>query len=113
MTTTQGAEMSVTVNISPIQDYSSCTFTLQAIMLHPLINDSWIQTFYSFISNGHTIKCLFNDNQITGLWCYNCLLTFGYLFRYDLCTIIIMKMKALFLARSHLVRSSLLSELLN
>ena len=113
MTTTQGAEMSVTVNISPIQDYSSCMFTLQAIMLHLLINDSWIQTFYSFISNCHTIKWLFNDNQISGLWCYNCLLTFGHLSRYDLCTIIIMKMKALFLARSHLVRGSLLSELLN
>ena len=37
MTTTQGAEMSVTVNISPIQDYSSCLFTLQVIMLHVLI----------------------------------------------------------------------------
>ena len=34
MTTTKGAEMSVTVNNSPIQDYSSCMFTLQAIMLH-------------------------------------------------------------------------------
>ena len=34
--TTQGAEMSVTVNNSPIQDYSSCMFTLQAIMLHLL-----------------------------------------------------------------------------
>ena len=37
MTTTKGAEMSVTVNNSPIQDYSSCIFTLQAIMLHLLI----------------------------------------------------------------------------
>ena len=32
MTTTKGAEMSVTVNNSPIQDYSSCIFTLQAII---------------------------------------------------------------------------------
>ena len=40
-----------------------------------LSNDSWIQTFYCFIFNCHTIKWLFNDNQITGLWCYNnCLL---------------------------------------
>ena len=37
----------------------------------------------------------------------------GHLSRYHLCTINIMKMKALFLARSHLVGSSLLSELLN
>ena len=49
MTTTQGAEMSVTVNISPIQDYSSCLFTLQVIMLHVLIKwllDSNILQFY-------------------------------------------------------------------
>ena len=37
MTTTQCAKMSVTVNNSPIQDYSSCMFTLQAITLHLLI----------------------------------------------------------------------------
>ena len=37
MTTTQGAEMSVTVNNSPFQDYSSCMLTLQAIMLHLII----------------------------------------------------------------------------
>ena len=81
-----------------------------------LSNDSWIQTFNSFISNCHTIKWLFNDNQITGLWCYNrqLLSVNGHLSRYHLCTINIMKMKALFLARSHLVGSSLLfSELLN
>ena len=47
--TTQGAEMSVTVNNSPIQDYSSCMFTLQVIMLHLLIKwllDSNILQFY-------------------------------------------------------------------
>ena len=72
-----------------------------------LSNDSWIQTFYSFISNCHTVKWLFNDNQITGLWCYNGLLMVT-------CpTITFALMKALFLARSHLVGSSLLSELLN
>ena len=37
----------------------------------------------------------------------------GHLSRYHFCTINIMKMKALFIARSHLVRSSLLSELIN
>ena len=49
MTTTQGAEMSVAVNNSPIQDYSSCMFTLQVIMLHLLIKwllDSNILQFY-------------------------------------------------------------------
>ena len=41
--------MSVTVNNSPIQIYS-CTYNLtQLIMLNPLWNDSWIQTFYYFI----------------------------------------------------------------
>ena len=49
----------------------------------------------------------FNDNQTTGLWCYNCLLMVT-------CPAITFAlMKALFLARSHLVGSSLLSELLN
>ena len=71
MTTTKGAEMSVTVNNSPIQDYSSCMFTLQAIMLHLLIKWLLDLNIYSFISNCHTIKWLVNDNQITGLWCYN------------------------------------------
>ena len=71
MTTTKGAEMSVTVNNSPIQDYSSCMFTLQAIMLHLLIKWLLDLNIYSFISNCHAIKWLVNDNQITGLWCYN------------------------------------------
>ena len=75
-----------------------------------LSNDSWIQTFYSFISNCHTIIWLFNDNQITGLWCYNCLLMvtlsplhYSY---YE-------NEGPVFLARSHLVGGSLVSELLN
>ena len=41
--------MSVTVNNSPIQVYS-CTYNFtQLIMLNPLWNDSWIQTFHCFI----------------------------------------------------------------
>ena len=53
MTTTQDAEVSVTVNNSPIQDYSSCMFTLQVIMLHLLIKwllDSNILQFYIQLS---------------------------------------------------------------
>ena len=37
MTTTQDAEVSVTVNNSPFEDYSSCMFTLQVTMLNLLI----------------------------------------------------------------------------
>ena len=106
MTTTQGAEMSVAVNNSPIQDYSSCMFTLQAIMLHLLIKWLLDSNIFTLISNYHIIKWLFNDNHITGLWCYNnCLLMVTF---------------ALLILRNwgpcfwlDLVRSSLLSELLN
>ena len=72
-----------------------------------LSNDSWIQTFYSLIFKYHTFKWLFNDNQITGLWCYNCLLMVT-------CPDITF---ALLILRNcfwlDLVGSSLLSELLN
>ena len=76
-----------------------------------LSNDSWIQTFYTLISNYHIIKWLFNDNHITGLRCYNnCLLMVT-------CPAITF---ALLILRNwgpcfwlDLVGSSLLSELLN
>ena len=112
MTTTQGAEMSVTVNNSPFQDYRSCMFTLQAIMLHLLIKwllDSNILQFYIQLPY-HQVAISWQPNH----WSVVLQLSVnGHLSRYHLCTINIMKMKALFLARSHLVGSSLLSELLN
>ena len=58
MNTTQGAEMSVTVNNSPIQDYSKCMSTLQAIMLHLLIKwllDSNILQFYIQLPNHQAV----------------------------------------------------------
>ena len=99
--------MSGAVNNSPIQDYSSCMFTLQVIMLHLLIkwllDSNILQSYIPY----HTFKWLFNDNQITGLWCYNCLLMVT-------CPDITF---ALLILRNcfwlDLVGSSLLSELLN